>query len=685
MACVFFVIGTFLGATDVWVEPALVKVFPESNRSPRASDEIRLYAARGERESCQICVRAGSKRAANVTVTPEPLTGDIGAPLVRRVGYLEVGAPSARACGTKTVWPDPLLDSAPLDVPERTTQAYWVTYTIPRTAAAGIHRGRIQVSIGKRATRTIPATVDVFDFELPEVPSVRTSFPLNRRALRQSYGLDNADLAGWMPIYDAFSDYRLSFGLWDDEDLVNVRRDGSFDTALFTEHLGYAVKAAHMNTINIGKGAQGIAPFPEPEKGAVHDPLQGYLHAIGNWLQSHGWLDRAYIQVMAPPKREAWQEARRAYLRVWRADKRVRRLLVCGPHPFLERYTDLWATPLEFYDYAPHDRLQAGWSLRSELPNPPTSVSASSSGTWPNDAYYASSPSDGYDGCLFTSWWSAAPPTRDKPQWFQIDLAEPVETETIKICWKQGFEAEDISVDTAYNGRVFSSADVAWDHSFSSGPFTPSWSEGVFRFKKTFLSIRFKFRKGISGGPVGIVEVAFDNAPSYESAERISPPELWTYRNEGGFPSFSADAPAVDARLFPWVCWDCGFRGFLCEGLNDWPSAWVGPMRESPNTWSGGGDGSRFLFYPGETAPLPSVRAELLRDGLEDYEYLTALQKAVREHGSGFDAEVVKIAAPRVFTGAPPVNQMDGWEERIERTRLAIGRAMTQRAPKKSP
>ncbi|RKY73536.1 MAG: hypothetical protein DRQ14_03995, partial [Candidatus Latescibacterota bacterium] len=53
---------------------------------------------------------------------------------------------------------------------------------------------------------------------------------------------------------------------------------------------------------------------------------------------------------------------------------------------------------------------------------------------------------------------------------------------------------------------------------------------------------------------------------------------------------------------------------------------------EDPMSYPGGnGDGS--LFYPGPEGPVPSVRSELIRDGIEDYEYFYLLRDAISRKG----------------------------------------------------
>ena len=45
--------------------------------------------------------------------------------------------------------------------------------------------------------------------------------------------------------------------------------------------------------------------------------------------------------------------------------------------------------------------------------------------------------------------------------------------------------------------------------------------------------------------------------------------------------------------------------------------------------WDQNGNGS--LFYPGPEGPVASIRLEVLRDGIEDYEYLARLRQLVTQ------------------------------------------------------
>ena len=134
-----------LGALNVWTEPPLARVFPDTAPTVESrSVEARMYAARGERESFQLCVRAGNEAIERVVVKAEPLDKQIGAPDIRRVGYLRVPDSSTG----RDLWPDPLLEFQPFGLEADETGVMWVTYNIPKVAKPGTHKGMLSVSIG---------------------------------------------------------------------------------------------------------------------------------------------------------------------------------------------------------------------------------------------------------------------------------------------------------------------------------------------------------------------------------------------------------------------------------------------------------------------------------------------------------------------------------------------------------
>jgi hypothetical protein len=106
------------------------------------------------------------------------------------------------------------------------------------------------------------------------------------------------------------------------------------------------------------------------------------------------------------------------------------------------------------------------------------------------------------------------------------------------------------------------------------------------------------------------------------------------------FNPITLDHPGVEARLTGWFLWKYRVRGLSHYAMNAWsPNPWTSPYYGNQN-------GELFLLYPpSESATpipygsnghrfVPSIRLALLRDGLEDYEYLFALAGGAPQAGA---------------------------------------------------
>lgn len=90
------------------------------------------------------------------------------------------------------------------------------------------------------------------------------------------------------------------------------------------------------------------------------------------------------------------------------------------------------------------------------------------------------------------------------------------------------------------------------------------------------------------------------------------------------------------------------------------------------------GDGS--LFYPGPDRPIPSIRLENIRDGLEDYNLLDALGEAIDGAPPGTDEQLIRRA--KHLLGATDCQQQLRLRRRAGRVpHLARRRGRDDRAP----
>ncbi|MBU0497515.1 MAG: DUF4091 domain-containing protein [Candidatus Thermoplasmatota archaeon] len=120
--------------------------------------------------------------------------------------------------------------------------------------------------------------------------------------------------------------------------------------------------------------------------------------------------------------------------------------------------------------------------------------------------------------------------------------------------------------------------------------------------------------------------------------------EMWMYVSRPGnnqTPNLAIDFDSTDYRIIPWMCWKYNLKGFLY-----WCTNWfkyVDPYKDADNTFQGH-NGNGLLYYPGKSGPVSSLRAEIFRDGVEDYEYLFLLRDRLRAfRNKGMDKTYPKI------------------------------------------
>src|SRR5262249_37920778 len=103
-----------------------------------------------------------------------------------------------------------------------------------------------------------------------------------------------------------------------------------------------------------------------------------------------------------------------------------------------------------------------------------------------------------------------------------------------------------------------------------------------------------------------------------------------------GWPSYVIDAPAMSHRIFEWLTFHYRIDGELYFNTVEAYAPGLDPWRVQL-LFGGNGDGT--LFYPGRARelggstdfPIESIRLALIREGLEDYEYLKLYARAAGE------------------------------------------------------
>ena len=115
-------------------------------------------------------------------------------------------------------------------------------------------------------------------------------------------------------------------------------------------------------------------------------------------------------------------------------------------------------------------------------------------------------------------------------------------------------------------------------------------------------------------------------------AKQAQGDDVWWYvccLPQEPYPNLFLHEDAIDPRLLLWMQKYYGVQGLLYWSVNAWDPYLNVWDRTVPRCT----DGDGYLFYPGTklgiTAPIGSIRLECLRDGLEDFDYLTLLEQKI--------------------------------------------------------
>ena len=220
--------------------------------------------------------------------------------------------------------------------------------------------------------------------------------------------------------------------------------------------------------------------------------------------------------------------------------------------------------------------------------------------------------------------------------------------------------------------------------------------------------------EGLTGGPNIWCPVSYNFDPK-SARERMRKGEtFWWYvccGPKAPYCTLFIDHPATEMRAWLWQTWKRRISGILVWATNYWTSSAAYPDRnkpqnpyEDPMSWTSGystpagvkrpwGNGDGRFVYPPEAAadgtppgpildgPVDSIRWEMLRDGIEDYEYLAMLHRLLEKHKDRLKLEEKNhyaevLAVPRSITRSMTEFTRDPTP--IEIRRRAVARAIVE-------
>ncbi len=202
--------------------------------------------------------------------------------------------------------------------------------------------------------------------------------------------------------------------------------------------------------------------------------------------------------------------------------------------------------------------------------------------------------------------------------------------------------------------------------------------EGMARIKKFGPEIPRMLTEEPGPELAGAVDIWCPLTPNYNLAQaesfRARGDRFWWYVCTGPKAPYSTlfiDHPATDLRVWLWQTWQNKVEGNLVWASNWWTSPTAFPDApqnpyDDPMSYTGGyglprgtraywGNGDGRFLYPPESAatpgrnggkpvldpPVSSLRWEMLREGVEDYEFLHLLRDLLSRRREGLDSATV--------------------------------------------
>lgn len=606
--------------------------------------ELRLSAARNEFESAQIVALSLSRLdLADCRAEISPLVGPAGARIggenlrLSVVGYVNTGKPNYDTAFVGE-WPDPLLPNESFTLAAGQRQPIWLRAYVPPGARPGDYRGTLTVTGGGEKLE-MAVVLHVFDFDLPR-----------RQHLATPFGCGAEELAQW---YTGQSDYRrvLSPDVWTrwNEFLLDYRitptRAGqafvveetgpggraTYDYSILDECLNAIVDRLPPKGVNMA----GVGTFGwRASQGAAMSYTEGEAHGgqragLFQWPKTESWasLSRS-MQGRALAERGCsafrfWIKATDAA-----AEQEVMDAYING-------YPKRWVTQFTVGGTEWHEVRLPVERYGNNLTGAPLTL----------------------DDLRSCDNFQLVVGKKDQAFAFLIDdIVAECEDGEIVI---DDFELESELAEV--QGRVAAHLKHWKDKGWFEYGHCYGWDEVA---PQDYPQALAAYRRVLAVAPdapimqtycvnrtptelIGSVKIWCAITSLYNEdfleARRKAGEDVWLYVCCGPRPPFAnffIDQQGVDHRVLFWQAWQRHATGVLYWRVNywygllpttgdepRWPDVpWDCEKLTTYREFKVNGDG--WLIYPGrDWTPLPSVRLENIRDGIEDYEYLWLLRE----------------------------------------------------------
>ncbi len=146
--------------------------------------------------------------------------------------------------------------------------------------------------------------------------------------------------------------------------------------------------------------------------------------------------------------------------------------------------------------------------------------------------------------------------------------------------------------------------------------------------------------------------------------------EMWWYgcnNPAAPLPTYHVDDSLIAAKVLSWMQYDYGVTGNLYWAVDNWHSNGQRWDFYDANTIPEKEMGEGLLLYPGEPygldTPVASVRLEAIRDGLEEYEILYAIDQKYKAIDTNYSVDnIYNYLAQTMYSGVEIVRDIKTYE-----------------------
>jgi hypothetical protein len=687
------------GPVRVWHSPSIQKVRRDAALPADAphEDVVRIEAARGESEPAQLVLQPSAPdelTGAFVSDFENPQGNKIpsGALTIREVAFVGVTVPTDYSSLAGAV-PDPLpLLQPPLALATGRQQPLWLTVKVPDDAQAGDYRASVRLKFLKGASVDVSLLLHVWDFGLPGERHFRTAYgisldrideyhnlrsdPSLRREVFRLYEMDFADHR--VSPLDVFGDDTIGVSFrnvnWPPDSVVpDPENPAGANRVLVVQddRTDADVSVAGSASMAIVQGARYTLKWR-----ARTDTRRNYLVALNQYNAAGAWISGHNIDnVRAGDGSWLQDSAEITPALITPQTATVRIFLYACPWTDAGELTGTtWFDDVSLTAAGSSTNLVAD----GDFQQPTDQIDVSVDFTRADSALSFALDSLGFESFRlplpFFGWGDYMGGSHAGSM-----LGYSWDTPQYESIYRKILRSIDDHLDQrGWLERAY----AYWEDEPHVSDFPlVAWGMDLLHRVDPRLTRLLTITSGFAQQLAGKVDIWVPILDSYDvswSRERQALGEsVWSYvctGPKGPYPNDFIDHAGIEHRVRFWMDWQYGIQGDLYWDTTYWSNDEVfpPPARQDPwgdpmsyyryqgvtGTW-GNGDG-RLLYPPRNWAdgrtriegPTPSIRWELTRDGIEDFEYLWMLRDAV-EHLEATGARPELAAAARALLSVP--------------------------------